>query len=58
MATKNNFSKAVLDLMGLPGNDSTSGERAQDTAAETAFDQNKRVETGSGKEFEADRETD
>ncbi|HVI42489.1 MAG TPA: hypothetical protein VM577_17690, partial [Anaerovoracaceae bacterium] len=58
MATKNNFSKAVLDLMGLPGNDNTTGGRTQDAVAETVFDQNKRVDMTIGREAEEERETD
>ena len=55
MATKNNFSKAVLDLMGLPGNENAPGAR-QDSVAETVFDQNKRNNITSGRETEAEKE--
>ncbi len=55
MATKNNFSKAVLDLMGLPGNENAPGVR-QDSVTETVFDQNKRNDTTSGRETEAVKE--
>lgn len=58
MATKNNFSKAVLDLMGLPGNENAAAGRAQDTVAETVFDRNKRIDTTPGREAESERETD
>jgi cytoskeletal protein CcmA (bactofilin family) len=58
MANKNNFSKAVLDLMGLPGNDGGSGARAQDAGAETAFDQVRKSEAAALWEAEAERETE
>jgi cytoskeletal protein CcmA (bactofilin family) len=58
MATKNNFSKAVLDLMGLPGNENATASRTQDTVAETAFDQSKRVDMTLGRDGEPERETD
>jgi cytoskeletal protein CcmA (bactofilin family) len=58
MATKNNFSKAVLDLMGLPGNENAPGARVQDAVTETGFDQNKRVDMTIGRETEEERETD
>jgi len=58
MATKNNFSKAVLDLMGLPGNDNAPGAREQDAAAETVFDQNKRIDMTIGKEAEPERDAE
>jgi Integral membrane protein CcmA involved in cell shape determination len=57
MATKNNFSKAVLDLMGLPGNENASGIKVQD-AAETAFEQNKKVDTTIGRDADVERESD
>ena len=57
MATKNNFSKAVMDLMGLPGNENASGARMQDAAAET-FDQINRVDMNTGKETEGEKETE
>lgn len=55
MATKNNFSKAVLDLMGLPGNENASGAK-QDAPAETSFEQNKRIVEMAGREVEPERE--
>ncbi len=55
MATKNNFSKAVLDLMGLPGNEDASDGR-QDADVETVFDQNKRIDMTLGRETEAEKE--
>ncbi len=58
MATKNNFSKAVLDLMGLPGNEDAPAGRAQDSASDTAFEQNRRVDLNIGREPEAERETE
>jgi len=58
MATKNNFSKAVLDLMGLPGNDNTAGGRMQEEDAELVFDQNKRVELNLGRETETEKESE
>ena len=58
MATKNNFSKAVLDLMGLPGNENSPGAREQDAAAETVFDQNKRIDMTIGREAEVEKDTD
>jgi cytoskeletal protein CcmA (bactofilin family) len=58
MATKNNFSKAVLDLMGLPGNENAAPGRAQDDVAETVFDQNRRVDVNIGRETEQEKETD
>jgi cytoskeletal protein CcmA (bactofilin family) len=58
MATKNNFSKAVLDLMGLPGNENAAAGRAQDTVTETVFDQGKRADMTLGREAEPERETD
>ena len=58
MATKNNFSKAVLDLMGLPGNESAAAGKTQDTVAETVFDQSKRVDMTLGREGEPEREAD
>lgn len=48
---KNNFSKAVLDLMGLPGNES-SGARVQDAASETVPEQNKRLDMTMGRDSE------
>lgn len=58
MATKNNFSKAVLDLMGLPGNENATAGRAQEAVAETVFDQSKRADITPGREAEPERETD
>lgn len=58
MATKNNFSKAVLDLMGLPGNENAPGARVQETAAETIFDQNKKLDLNIGKEAEPEKESE
>lgn len=58
MATKNNFSKAVLDLMGLPGNENAPGGRVQDAASEMVFDQDKRVDLNLGREMETERETE
>lgn len=58
MATKNNFSKAVLDLMGLPGNENAQGAKSQDAVAEIVFDQNKKVDMTIGREAEAEKETD
>lgn len=57
MATKNNFSKAVLDLMGLPGNENATGAKTHDDA-ETVSDQMKRVEPAAVRETEAERETE
>ncbi len=57
MATKNNFSKAVLDLMGLPGNENAQGAKPQDAVAEIAFDHNKKLETAV-REAEGEKETD
>jgi cytoskeletal protein CcmA (bactofilin family) len=58
MATKNNFSKAVLDLMGLPGNENATTGRAQEDVAETVFDQSKRVDINIGRETETEKETE
>jgi cytoskeletal protein CcmA (bactofilin family) len=58
MATKNNFSKAVLDLMGLPGNENNSAAKADAPAEETVFDQNNRFDLGMGKDNEAERESE
>ncbi len=58
MATKNNFSKAVLDLMGLPGNENEPEERMPDAAVEAVFDQNKRLDLNAGWEAEAVPETE
>ncbi len=57
MATKNNFSKAVLDLMGLPGNENATSGKAQDDVAETVFDINigRETETEKEPEFDIDR---
>ena len=57
MATKNNFSKAVLDLMGLPGNENSSGTQTQDTAADIDFGQ-KRTETTIERNSEMERESE
>lgn len=56
MVTKNNFSKAVLDLMGLPGNENTSVGK-QD-AAETIFDQAKKIDMTIAREPEAEKEAE
>lgn len=59
MATKNNFSKAVLDLMGLPGNDGISGVKPQDAATDSVFEQNNRVvDMTVGREAEMAREAE
>jgi cytoskeletal protein CcmA (bactofilin family) len=58
MATKNNFSKAVLDLMGLPGNENEPEERISDAVVEAVFDQNKRLDLNAGWEAEAVPETE
>ncbi|HWQ78494.1 MAG TPA: polymer-forming cytoskeletal protein [Anaerovoracaceae bacterium] len=58
MANKNNFSKAVLDLMGLPGNDNGNGARSQDAETETAFDQIRKSEAAASWEAEAERESE
>jgi len=58
MATKNNFSKAVLDLMGLPGNENEPEERISDAVVEAVFDQNKRLDLNAGWEAEAAPETE
>jgi len=58
MGTKNNFSKAVLDLMGLPGNENDGGTRPQESGAGTVFDQFKRSEPAAVWEAEPDRETE
>lgn len=55
MATKNNFSKAVLDLMGLPGNENHSAGNAQNAVKETVFDQK---DMTIAREPEAERETE
>ncbi len=57
MATKNNFSKAVLDLMGLPGNENISKTETQNTVADIVFEP-KRVDMTVGREPETERETD
>jgi len=56
MATKNNFSKAVLDLMGLPGNDNAPAGRTQDAASEV-FDKGKGTDMTAGK-TETEKETE
>lgn len=58
MVTKNNFSKAVLDLMGLPGNENAAAGRTENTAQETVFDQNKRADFNIGRETEPERESE
>ncbi|MDF3001095.1 MAG: polymer-forming cytoskeletal protein [Bacillota bacterium] len=58
MANKNNFSKAVLDLMGLPGNDQSSGIKVQDDSADTSYEQNKITDFFVEKDLEAERESD
>lgn len=58
MATKNNFSKAVLDLMGLPGNENAQAGRPQDAVAETVFDQAKKIDMTIVKEPEAETDID
>ncbi len=50
MATKNNFSKAVLDLMGLPGNDNSSSERIQEVVPEVEVTQVNRMDLGIDQE--------
>lgn len=57
MATKSNFSKAVLDLMGLPGNENASGEK-QGAPAETRFEQNKQAVETAERKAEPERETE
>lgn len=51
MATKNNFSKAVLDLMGLQGNEDRPVENVRNTDEETVFDQ-KNIKAERGQEME------
>ncbi len=58
MAAKNNFSKAVLDLMGLPGNESPSGGEPQDAVSEAIFEQNRRPDMTIGRESDFEKETD
>lgn len=58
MAAKNNFSKAVLDLMGLPGNESPSGAEPQDAVSEAIFEQNRRPDMTMGRESDFEKETD
>lgn len=59
MAAKNNFSKAVLDLMGLPGNETASGAGDRDAVAETTgVEQNKTADMTAEKVPEAERETE
>ena len=58
MATKNNFSKAVLDLMGLPGNENAAPGRVLDDVAETVFDQNKRVDVNIGRDTEPEKDAE
>ncbi len=58
MAAKNNFSKAVLDLMGLPGNESPSGAEPQDAVSEAIFEQNRRPDMTIGRESDFEKETD
>lgn len=58
MAAKNNFSKAVLDLMGLPGNENASGARTDETVTETIFEKNTIFETGIKRESELNKESD
>lgn len=56
MANKNNFSKAVLDLMGLPGNDNSS--KVQNIEADTVLEQNKRSEITAGRDMESEMDLD
>lgn len=58
MATKNNFSKAVLDLMGLPGNESAAAGRMQDEDAEPVFDHNKTADLKIARETETEKGSD
>jgi len=58
MATKNNFSKAVLDLMGLPGNDGNSTDKLQDAVAEAEFNQDRLFNDGIKKESDFMKESD
>lgn len=58
MAAKNNFSKAVLDLMGLPGNETPSGVDTQDAVEEIVFEQNKRPDMAAVREPESEQESD
>ncbi len=51
MATKNNFLKAVLDLMGLQGNEDRPAENVKNTDEETGFDQ-KDIKAERGPEME------
>lgn len=55
MAAKNNFSKAVLDLMGLPGNESPSGAEPQDAVSEAIFEQNRRPDMTIGRESDFEK---
>ena len=58
MANKNNFSKAVLDLMGLPGNEAAPGIKTQDSAAEAGFGQNIKAEFTIRNEAEKESDLD
>ncbi len=58
MANKNNFSKAVLDLMGLPGNEAAPGIETQDSAAEAGFGQNIKAEFTIRNEAEKESDLD
>lgn len=58
MANKNNFSKAVLDLMGLPGNDVSSGTKTQDDTADAGFEQSRKTDIFVGREADTERESD
>ena len=56
MANKNNFSKAVLDLMGLPGNDAASGMKVSEDA--DMSNEKSRIEDLFEKDAELERELD
>jgi len=56
--TKNNFSKAVLDLMGLPVNGNSDEARQQEASADTIFDQVKRPDPAAVWKAEPERETE
>jgi cytoskeletal protein CcmA (bactofilin family) len=58
MANKNNFSKAVLDLMGLPGNDASSGKKNQEDTADTNYEQDKLSDLFTGRDMEAEPDMD
>ncbi len=58
MATKNNFSKAVLDLMGLPGSENSPGGKMQESDPEASFEQNIKLDLNIGREPETEKESE